>query len=98
VWLAIVWSAFQVYTAYAGMWDLLIQLPLHVAFAVALGFLTPPIADSTAAAAKLARHRPRRWLDVGLAALSLLCAASGTIRGWRAGWPWWTTRCPSTWR
>jgi TRAP transporter 4TM/12TM fusion protein len=75
VWLAIVWSAFQVYTAYAGMWDLLIQLPLHVAFAVALGFLTPPIADSTAAAAKLARHRPRRWLDVGLAALSLLCAA-----------------------
>jgi TRAP transporter 4TM/12TM fusion protein len=75
VWLAIVWSAFQVYTAYAGMWDLLIQLPLHVAFAVALGFLTAPIADSPETAAKLARHRPRRWLDVGLAGLALLCAA-----------------------
>ena len=75
VWLAIVWSVFQVYTAYAGMWDLLIQLPLHVAFAVALGFLTAPIADSPEAAARLARDRPRRWLDVGLAALALLCAA-----------------------
>ncbi len=75
LWLAIVWSLFQVYTAYAGMWDLLIQLPLHVAFAVALGFLTAPIADSPHAAVKLARRRQRRWLDVGLAALSLLCAA-----------------------
>src|SRR5256885_11494297 len=75
VWLAVAWSVFQLYTAYAGMYDLLIQLPLHVAFAVALGFLTPPIADSPEAAARLARQRPRRWLDVGLAALSLLCAA-----------------------
>lgn len=41
VWLAIAWSSFQLYTAYAGTYDLLIQLPVHVAFAVALGFLTP---------------------------------------------------------
>jgi TRAP transporter 4TM/12TM fusion protein len=69
------WSTFQLYTAYAGMWDLLIQLPVHVAFAVALGFLTAPLADSPAAAAKLARRRSRRWLDVALAALALVCAA-----------------------
>jgi TRAP transporter 4TM/12TM fusion protein len=41
VWLGIVWSLFQLYTAAAGMFDLLIQLPVHVAFAVAVGFLTP---------------------------------------------------------
>ena len=34
VWLGIAWSLFQLYTAYAGMFDLLIQLPVHVAFAV----------------------------------------------------------------
>lgn len=75
VWLAIVWSVFQVYTAYAGMWDLLVQLPLHVAFAVALGFLTAPTPDSPEAAARLARRRSRRWVDLGLAGLALLCAA-----------------------
>ena len=74
VWLAVGWSLFQLYTAYAGMYDLLIQLPVHVAFAVALGFLTEPIADSPEAAAKLAQRRPRRWLNVALAALALLCA------------------------
>jgi TRAP transporter 4TM/12TM fusion protein len=75
VWLAVAWSLFQIYTAYAGMYDLLVQLPLHVAFAVALGFLTGPTPDSPEAAARLARRRPRRWLDRGLAALALLCAA-----------------------
>ena len=75
VWLAIVWTVFQLYTAFAGMWDLLIQLPLHVAFAIALGFLTAPTPDSLEAAAKLARRRSRQWVDVGLAGLSLLCAA-----------------------
>jgi len=75
VWLAVAWSVFQLYTAYAGMYDLLIQLPVHVAFAVALGFLTAPIADSPEAAGRLARRRPRRWLDGALAALALLCAA-----------------------
>jgi TRAP transporter 4TM/12TM fusion protein len=75
VWLAIVWSVFQIYTAYAGMWDLLIQLPVHVAFATALGFLTAPTPESPEAAARLAKRRSRRWLDVGLAGLSLLCAA-----------------------
>jgi TRAP-type uncharacterized transport system fused permease subunit len=39
-WLAIAWSVFQLSTAYAGLYDLLIQLPVHVAFAVALGFLS----------------------------------------------------------
>jgi TRAP transporter 4TM/12TM fusion protein len=75
VWLAVAWSLFQIYTAYAGMYDLLVQLPLHVAFAVALGFLTGPTPDSPEAAARLARRRPRRWLDRALAALALLCAA-----------------------
>ena len=39
------WSLFQLYTAWAGAFDLLIQLPVHAACAVALGFLTP--ADRT---------------------------------------------------
>jgi TRAP transporter 4TM/12TM fusion protein len=75
VWLAVAWSAFQLYTAYAGLYDLLIQLPMHVAFAVALAFLTPPTPDSPEAAARLAARPPRRWLDGALAALALACAA-----------------------
>jgi TRAP transporter 4TM/12TM fusion protein len=73
VWLAIVWSIFQLYTAQAGMYDLLIQLPLHVAFAVALAFLVAPTPDSAEAAARVraAPSRSRRWLD-GLAALAAL--------------------------
>jgi TRAP transporter 4TM/12TM fusion protein len=75
-WLAGAWSLFQLYTAARGTFDLLIQLPVHVASAVALGFLVPPSPDSAAAAAKLAR-RPTslRWLDVGCALLALACAA-----------------------
>lgn len=38
---AIAWSIFQIYTVAWGMFDLLIQLPVHVAFAMALAFLTP---------------------------------------------------------
>ena len=75
VWLAIVWSAFQVYTAYAGLYDLLIQLPVHVAFATALGFLTEPTPDSPEAAETQRRRRPRHWLNGILAALALACAA-----------------------
>ena len=75
VWLAMAWSTFQLYTAYAGLYDLLIQLPVHVAFAIALGFLTEPTPDSPEAAARLAGRRPRRWLDGALALLALLCAA-----------------------
>jgi TRAP transporter 4TM/12TM fusion protein len=74
-WLAIAWSAFQLYTAYAGLYDLLIQLPVHVAFAVALAFLTPPTPDSPEAAARLAARPPRRWLDGALAVLALACGA-----------------------
>src|SRR5204862_1682024 len=73
--LAIAWSVFQLYTAYAGLYDLLIQLPVHVAFAVALGFLTDPMPDSPEAAEALRRRPRRRWLDGALAGLALLCAA-----------------------
>ncbi|HEY7649498.1 MAG TPA: TRAP transporter permease [Methylomirabilota bacterium] len=65
--LAAAWSLFQLYTAWAGMFDLLIQLPFHVAFAVALGFLTPPV-----------EARPglgRQALDAACAILALACAA-----------------------
>lgn len=75
VWLAIAWSLFQLYTAAAGLFDLLVQLPVHVGFAVALGFLTDATPDSAQAAAALAARRRRRWLDGTLAALALACAA-----------------------
>lgn len=75
VWLAIAWSLFQLYTAAAGLFDLLVQLPVHVAFAVALAFLTDPTPDSPAAAAALAGRRRRRWLDGTLALLAVACAA-----------------------
>ena len=75
VWLAIAWSLFQLYTAAAGLFDLLVQLPVHVAFAVALAFLTDPTPDSPAAAAALARRRRRRRLDGTLALLAVACAA-----------------------
>jgi TRAP transporter 4TM/12TM fusion protein len=75
MWLGVAWSVFQLYTAVAGLYDLLIQLPVHVAFAVALGFLTDPTPDSDAAAAALARRRRPRWLDGALAVLAVACAA-----------------------
>ena len=74
-WLAAAWSLFQLYTAQAGLYDLLIQLPVHVAFAVALGFLTLPTPDSPEAAARLRAQTPRRWLDGLGALLALACAA-----------------------
>jgi TRAP transporter 4TM/12TM fusion protein len=67
LWLAVVWSLFQLWTAYAGMFDLLIQLPLHVAFALALAFLVAP--------GRPARPRWQRAADLGLAALALACGA-----------------------
>jgi TRAP transporter 4TM/12TM fusion protein len=76
-WLAAAWSLFQLYTAQAGLYDLLIQLPVHVAFAVALGFLTPPTPDSPEAAERLrtlGRSRWRRGLDGFGALLALACA------------------------
>jgi len=75
VWLAIAWSLFQLYTAAAGLFDLLVQLPVHVGFAVALGLLTDATPDSPEAAAALATRKRRRWLDGTLAALALACAA-----------------------
>jgi len=97
VWLAMAWSAFQLYTAYAGLYDLLIQLPVHVAFAIALGFLTEPTPDSPEAAARLPRGRPgagstARWRCWPCSAPRTSC---GTTTGWRPGWPWWTI--PSAW-
>ncbi len=67
VWLGVVWSLFQLYTAEAGLFDLLIQLPVHVAFAVAMGFLVP--AGETAPAGL------RRAADYVCAVLALACAA-----------------------
>jgi TRAP transporter 4TM/12TM fusion protein len=75
VWLGVAWSVFQLYTAWAGLYDLLIQLPVHVAFAVALGFLTERVPESAAEAEALRRRRPRPWLNGALAGLALLCAA-----------------------
>jgi TRAP transporter 4TM/12TM fusion protein len=75
VWLAVVWSLFQLYTAYAGLFDLLIQLPVHVAFAVALGFLIEPTSDAPAATARVAVRRLRRRVDQALAFLAGLCGA-----------------------
>lgn len=66
-WLGIAWSLFQLWTAWAGLFDLLIQLPVHVAFAVAIAFLTP------------AGDRPpggvRRAADGLAAVLALACGA-----------------------
>ena len=72
VWLALLWSLFQLYTAYAGMFDLLIQLPIHVAFAVALAFLTPAISD---AGVPRRRGPVGRGADTVAAVLALACAA-----------------------
>jgi TRAP transporter 4TM/12TM fusion protein len=59
LWLGAVWSIFQLYTAATGLLDLLIQLPIHVAFAVALAFLSP------------AGRGPVRWWDGACALLAL---------------------------
>jgi len=72
--LAAAWTIFQLYTAQAGLYDLLIQLPVHVGFAVALAFLTDPIPEPTTLAA-LARRARRRWPDALGALLALACAA-----------------------
>src|SRR3989442_14220957 len=63
---AALWTLFQLYTAWAGMFDLLVQLPVHVAFAVALGWLTPAAASEP--------RRARRALH-GLAPLLALASA-----------------------
>jgi TRAP transporter 4TM/12TM fusion protein len=75
VWLAVVWSLFQLYTAYAGLFDLLVQLPVHVAFAVALGLLTPTSAGGAATDATARGGSLRRWLDGLGALLALGCGA-----------------------
>jgi TRAP transporter 4TM/12TM fusion protein len=59
LWLGGAWSIFQLYTAATGLLDLLIQLPVHVAFAVALAFLSP------------AGRGPLRWWDGACAVLAL---------------------------
>lgn len=63
--LAVIWSVFQLWTAYAGNLDLMIQLPLHVGFATALGFLTPHRSDDGGGT---------RWWDMAGALLALACA------------------------
>src|SRR5262245_20882594 len=71
--LGIVWSLFQLYTAQAGLFDLMIQLPVHVAFAVALGFLTTPTPESSAQAEKLRGRQSPRWADAICAVAALAC-------------------------
>ncbi len=66
--LAVAWSLFQLYTAATGLFDLLVQLPVHVAFAVALGFLTPE--SDTAGTVSW-----RRLGDPVAALLALACGA-----------------------
>ena len=61
--LGFAWSLFQLYTAATGMFDLLIQLPIHVAFAVAVAFLTPVGEDRIV------------WWDGACALASLGCGA-----------------------
>jgi TRAP transporter 4TM/12TM fusion protein len=73
-WLAAVWSVFQLYTAQAGLFDLLIQLPVHVTFAVALGFLTPATLSAPAGGA-VPPPRWRRGLDGAAALLAVACGA-----------------------
>jgi len=73
--LAAAWTIFQLYTAQAGLYDLLIQLPVHVGFAVALAFLTGPIPESPARAAARSGRTRRRWPDALAALLALACAA-----------------------
>ena len=73
--LAAAWTIFQLYTAQAGLYDLLIQLPVHVGFAVALAFLTGPIPESAAGAAARSGRTRRRWPDALAALLALACAA-----------------------
>src|SRR5258705_3440050 len=88
VWLAIAWSTFQLYTAQAGLYDLLIQLPVHVAFAVALGFLTLPIPDSPEAAERLrvvGQARWRRWVDGAAALITAACPAHYVVNDGRLG-------------
>ncbi len=63
--LAIVWSLFQLWAAFAGSLDLMIQIPLHVAFATALGFLTPQ---------RTGGGEATRWWDMAGALLALACA------------------------
>ncbi len=67
---AVAWSVFQIYTAAAGMFDLLIQLPLHVAFAVTLAFLTP----SREGALTQASGAGTRWVNGGAALLAAATA------------------------
>lgn len=58
------WSLFQLYTAWAGSFDLMIQLPVHAASAVALGFITPGESG----------RAPKAW-DAALGLVALLCGA-----------------------
>ena len=46
--LAILWSAFQLYTAGFGFFHVMIQRPIHAGFAVALTFLTYPLVKKLA--------------------------------------------------
>jgi TRAP transporter 4TM/12TM fusion protein len=75
VWLGVVWSLFQLYTAAAGLFDLLVQLPVHVAFAVAMGLLVP--------AGEITPAGLRRAADWVCAVLALACGAHYVVNNTR---------------
>jgi TRAP transporter 4TM/12TM fusion protein len=60
-WVAVAWSLFQMYTATFGQFDVFIQLPVHVAFALTLCFMH----------AKEGASAARRWGDRAAAALAV---------------------------
>ncbi len=68
-WVAVAWSLFQMYTAAFGQFDLYVQLPAHVTFALTLCFLQEGRGRSAA----------RRWLEGAAAVLAL---ASGAYFLW----------------
>lgn len=68
VWLAVTWSLLQLWVAFRGVFDLMILLPIHVAFATALGLLTRPASAPPS-------PRWRASLDGALALAALGCGA-----------------------
>ena len=69
---ALTMTAFQVWTAARGTLPGVLQRSVHLAFAIALGFMFYP-------AVKTARYRSLPWYDLGLAAVGVYAALYVTI-------------------
>ena len=60
---AILWSAFQLYTAGMGFFHVMVQRPIHLGFALVVSFLTYPLITR-----KTSDGRPAPgWIDLFLA-------------------------------